>query len=59
MIEIINAIEKELALMDGLVSHLCPYELKEGNIEDYAKELLEMLQAFNQGKFQDITEEVL
>jgi len=41
------------------VMSICPKELREGDVKEYLKEVIEMLLAYHEGRYIDITNERL
>ena len=41
------------------VTSVCPKELREGDVKEYLKEVIEMLLAYHEGRYIDITNERL
>jgi len=41
------------------ISSICPKELRKGDPIDYLKEIIEMLRAYREGRYVDITNEKL
>ncbi len=42
-----------------ILTSICPKELRAGDVKEYLKEVIEMVVAYQEGNYIDITDEVL